>query len=277
MSVDRLGIGSFAFRYQVGIEGCIPCNPFTPFDFICAVETLGLKRLQLCENIKYAEYGADEIKRMADMARQKDITVELGLYGATPENLDRHIELAKIFDCRFIRVVIGELSGDKWTTVAAAGESIRNVLDKLRRNNITLGIENHFDITTEQIVSIIKDIDDPHVGAVLDTTNSIGFIEKPERSLELMLPYIKSVHLKDYIMQRAEASIVMSGRILGCGLLDVPGFLKKITEAAPFASVIIEQTIRRREGATPEEAALEEKQQITECVQYAKSILITEG
>jgi len=269
-----IGIGSFAFRYHIGIPACTPARPMTPFGFIDAVESLGLTRLQFCENLRYADEPTHSIRWMSELCREKGLTVELGMYGLTQENLARHIRLAEVFSSRFIRVVVGELAEDNRQSAQTALEAIRALLPELTRHHITLGIENHFDITTEQVIEIIQAIDDPHVGAVYDTTNAIGFIEHPSHTLALMLPYVKSVHLKDYRMNKVEASIVMSGQILGEGVLDTENIIRQVARVNPDASIIMEQTIRRLDGITPEQAVEMEQMQIERSIAYLKALSI---
>jgi len=123
------------------------------------------------------------------------------------------------------------------------------------------------------VLKILKNINDPYVGAVYDTTDAIYFIERPERTLELLLPYIKSIHLKDYQLRKAEASIVMSGRILGEGQLNSKEILKTVLTANPKASVIMEVTIRRKDGLSIEQVVPEERIQMERSTQYLKNLM----
>jgi len=270
----KIGIGSFTFRYAIGIEDCMPNKPMTPIDFIDAASNLGFNRIQLCENLKYAEYNTDSIISFAERAKDRNLIVELGTYGLTYDNLKKHIEIANIFNSKFIRIAIGDLCDNNIDcSYRMAIETISSIIDECKKSNIVLGLENHFDLPTPYILKILEEINDPYIGAIYDTTNAIYFIERPERTLELLLPYIKSVHLKDYQLKKAEASIVMSGRILGEGQLNSKEILKTVLTANPEASVIMETTIRRREGLSSEQVVFEEKLQIEKSTQYLKDLI----
>jgi sugar phosphate isomerase/epimerase len=269
---NRLGIGSFAFRYGVGVPSLMPAAPITPLKFIDRVVSLGLKRIQFCENIKYIDQNEKIIMAMKQRLKESDMIVELGMYGATEENLRKHINLARKLDSKFIRLVIGEFSADSKKSVHIAAGNLKKVLDECKGEGIHIGLENHFDLTTPQIIDVIEEVNDPLVGSVFDTTNGICFLERPEETLTYMLPYIKSVHLKDFKIFKTEAGITMTGQILGQGILDVKKILRTIFAQNHDASIIIELTIRRNNELSVEQVIEEENEQITCSVDCAKRI-----
>jgi sugar phosphate isomerase/epimerase len=272
MDKKKLGIGSFAYRYQVGIPACAPALPLTPIGFVEDAARLGLERIQLCENIMYADLNEQDIATLAKRIKELGLIVELGMYGVTEENLRKHIRLAKVFDGKFIRAVIGELNDDHEKAVRIAAQNLKKVLDECRRDNIHIGLENHFDLSTPDILRVIKEVNDPLVGSIFDSTNAINFLERPEETLAFMLPYIKSVHLKDFRMIKTEAGITMTGQILGQGILEVESLLKQVTAKNPEASIIVELTIRRKDGLSVDEVIKIEKDQIAQSVAYAQKI-----
>lgn len=100
---NLLGIGSFAYRYQVGNAWFRPQAPLDAFGVADDAASMGLLRIQLCENLKYLDYPADKLQRLAKYLKDKGMSVELGMYGATYDNLMRHVELAGMFDAEMIR------------------------------------------------------------------------------------------------------------------------------------------------------------------------------
>ena len=269
---NLLGIGSFAYRYQVGNTWFRPQAPLDAFGVADDAASMGLLRIQLCENLKYLDYPADKLQRLAKYLKDKGMSVELGMYGATYDNLMRHVELAGMFDAEMIRIAVGAENEGYDTDCGHLAETFRHVLrgcdDKL-----TFGIENHFDITTEEIVKVVELVDDRRLGTVFDTTNAIHLLERPEETLAKMLPYVKSVHLQDFRMETGEASITMNGTIWGLGMLDTNRILKTVAEKCPHASMIVELTVRRDTDAAPEEVIRAEKHQIHSSVENLKNQL----
>ncbi len=193
------------------------------------------------------------------------------MYGATYDNLMPMWNWRDV-DAEMIRIAVGAENEGYDTDCGHLAETFRHVLrgcdDKL-----TFGIENHFDITTEEIVKVVELVDDRRLGTVFDTTNAIHLLERPEETLAKMLPYVKSVHLKDFRMEKGEASITMNGTIWGLGMLDTNRILKTVAEKCPHASMIVELTVRRDTDAAPEEVIRAEKHQIHSSVENLKNQL----
>jgi sugar phosphate isomerase/epimerase len=273
MHKNQLGIGSFAYRYHIGIPAYHPPVPMKPLDFIVESSRLGLKRVQLCENLKYADYDASYIRTLAETAQKLGLIVEIGMNGASLENLRKHIDLARIVKSKFIRVVIGDAASGNRNTIDTIADNLKTVLDECGESGIEIGIENHFDLATPQIMRIIQKVDNDLVGSVLDTTNCVYFLERPEEALGFMLHHIKSVHLKDFCMVKTEAGITLAGQILGQGILEAKSIVKAVTSRNPDASIIIELSIRRKDGMSASGVLAAEKNQIEQSVEYAKTLI----
>ena len=272
MEKNILGIGSFAYRYSAGAHGFKPPVIIDPIAFMEDAVRMGLRRIQLCENLGYADHGENAIAAMVKRSKELNLIVEIGMFGITEENLQKHIKLARIFGANFIRIVAGDLDENHKKAVELAVKNLKAVLNECRGEGINIGLENHFDLTTPEIVQVIKRVDDPLVGSIFDSTNAISFLERPDETLDLLLPYIKSVHLKDFRMIKTEAGITMTGQVLGEGILETRKILEKVVAANPKASVIIELTKRRRDDISVDTVLEEEKAAIRNSVEYAKKL-----
>lgn len=268
----KLGISSWAFRYAVGFKGFDNPNPMGIKDFIIKSEELGYKRIQLCENLNYASCEKSQLQECSNLALEKGMDVEIGMNNLSTENIMKHIELCEIFRSKLIRLVVGNIGKTHEETYEKAFHRLKDISGMLRAKGIKIGIENHFDLPTEYIVKLIKALDTELVGAIYDTTNAIGFIEKPEYTLELLLPHIFSIHIKDYIVKKAEASYVMTGTVLGEGQLDALRVLQKVYSQNKNATVILEMTVKRRDNCSISEAILEEAIQIEKSTAKLKEL-----
>lgn len=264
----RLGIGSFAYRYAVGVSGFAPQEPMKLETFAGKAKKLGYQGIQICENFRYAEKGAEELKQAAEYISRQNLTVELGMNGIFGGTVERHLDLCHIFGSSLLRAVIGHGDMEQEVLYRKAFKTIQNIMPRLERERIVLGIENHFDLTSDNIVRLIREFDSPWVRAIYDTTNSIGFIEPPDETLEKLLPYCVSVHIKDYEIQKAEAGYQMAGMILGTGQLDVYGIVSKLKGFPDIQSAVLEMTIRRRAGADVGQVLREEEEQVRESTRY---------
>jgi len=249
----KVGIGSFAYRYAIGFSGFNPGKPMSVADFLETAARSGWKGVQLCENLGYANLSDAELAVAAAQAKRLQLFVEIGLNGLTDQTLDRHLDVAEMFGSELMRVVVGEAAVEKPLKI------LRAALPRLRSQGITLGLENHFDLTMDQLLGIVGRLGDEHVGIIFDTTNGLGFLEKPQEEIVKAQPYLVSMHIKDYTIRKVEAGYLVTGAVLGKGMLDVPAVLRCAGGAPNLRSVILEMTVKRDETA-PVDAVLHREQ-----------------
>jgi len=274
--IPQIGIGSFAFRYAIGRGEFQPPNPMTAMDFLSEAHELGFGGVQLCENLGYSSLSDDELLAIKSKADRLGLFIEIGMRYLTPENLSRHLEIAKLMSSGFLRMVLGP----QQTSPAADPEALRaksarillDALPQLRKQGVTVGIENNFDLTSDQLVRLVEDIDDKHVGLILDTTNCLGFTERPQETLEIFQPHVLSVHLKDYAVYRVEAGFIMTGTTLGEGWLDIDTLLKSILESSKVQSIIMEMCMRRNEQHTAKETLVWEREAIEKSANFLQKM-----
>ena len=260
----RVGLGSFAFRYAVGTEGFSSPRPMDCLQFLRTAHQLGYQGVQFCENLMYARSGRDELVSLGQEARKLGMFVELGMNSLTDENLARHLEIAEIVGADLTRIVLG---GERSTEpsprrVADATSILKNAIPQSRRQQVTLGIENHFDLSTSDIVAIARAIDDEQVGLIFDATNALGFLEKPADTFALMRSYLIACHIKDYRIEKIEGGYFITGARLGTGMLDVNNILPTVLALPRKISVVLESFQRRQDQWTIDEVIYWERRQI---------------
>jgi 3-oxoisoapionate decarboxylase len=264
----RLGVGSFAYRYAVGVEGFPVSEPMKPLDFVQAANAIGAAGVQLCENLSYADCSQESLASVASYCERNGMYIELGMRDLTDENLERHICIAKDVGAKLIRVVLGRRSDrPERNTEELESRSVdvlRSAIPALKEHGLQVGIENHFDLRTNRLVRIVDKVDSDHVGFVFDTTNGIGFIERPDETLSSFLPRLLSVHIKDYRIFKVEAGYELRGCVLGEGWLDYRGMLEQVLSERPDSSIILELTVRRSADQKPEDVLYRESEMIDE-------------
>ena len=275
--VPRVGIGSFAFRYAIGRGEFQPPNPMTAMDFLSEAHQLGFGGVQLCENLGFSTLSDDDLLAVKSKADRLGLFIEVGMRHLTRENLFRHLDMAELLSSRFLRMVIGKQQpfpeADPETLRTEATRILTEALPRLKEQDVTVGIENNFDLISERLVMIVKDINDEHVGMILDTTNCLGFTERPQETLQVFQPHILSVHIKDYVIHKVEAGFVMTGAPLGEGWLDIESFLKAILEFNEVHSIIMEMCMRREDQHTVEETLAWEREAIEKSASFLQKTL----
>jgi sugar phosphate isomerase/epimerase len=258
----RVGIGSFAYRYAIGFSGFNPANPMSLADFLETAAHGGWEGVQLCENLGYADLSDADLAAVAAQAKRLHLFVEIGLHGLTERNLNRHLDVAEMFGSDLIRVVVGETGAED------SLKMLRSVRQRLRSQRISLGLENHFDLTMGQLLDIVRQLDGEQFGIIFDTTNGLGFLEKPQEELVKAQPYLVSMHIKDYTIRKVEAGYFVTGAVLGKGSLDVPAVLRCAFGAPNLRSIILELTVKRDETAPVDAVIRRERAAVLESRDY---------
>ena len=80
------------------------------------------------------------------------------------------------------------------------------------------------------------------MGICLDTVNSFGALEGPEVVVEALAPYTVNLHVKDFIIRRANhmMGFAIEGTPAGQGRLDIPWLLERLRAAGRDPNAIIE-------------------------------------
>ncbi len=220
----KIGISSFTFPFACGVHPSQrPKEPFDPMDIVLKSKELGADCVQYGDNMPLENYSDDYLKSLGQRAAMLGITLEMGMREARPERILRYIAIAKLTGAKLIRCILDGVNGSYEPSVDEACDSIQKILPSLIENDIILGIENHDRLPADDYARIAGRIDDPHVGLVVDTTNSLSTEEPTIEVLEKMAPYCVCLHVKDYKIHRANSGmgLIIVGECPGKGRQDI--------------------------------------------------------
>ncbi|MCL2479868.1 MAG: sugar phosphate isomerase/epimerase, partial [Treponema sp.] len=258
--LDQIGLGSYAFRYAARKK----VNPMDAVSFIEETARLGLRRALICENLNYCDCGDDYFKKIAETAGRLGITIDVGMRGYSAENIKKHIHIAGMLGAKNIRTVLGPNTETLPKNCAEikkdALESIGSIADQLEKADLFLGLENHFDLTANELADIVTRIGSKHVGFIFDSTNCIGLIEKPIDVLRMMKKNLFSVHLKDFECIKTDGGYLFNGVDMGKGSLDIDTMVNEAISCNPGACFYVEYAIYPPKGINEEELLAWEKE-----------------
>ncbi len=241
-----LGIGSWTYPYHCGLGAQIK-DEFVLKDILSPKELIekcvhhGVRCVQICENRPLDIYSSQELIEIADFAKKQGVVIEVGMRGATPENLNKMLDICIKLESKLLRCVVDTTGFEP--TPAEIIENFKAVLPILQENGIVLGIENHDRFKACVFAEIIATLNDSHYGIILDTTNSLSQEEPLEEVLNHLAKYTVSLHLKDYTIRRSAGTIGLEivGTPVGQGRLQVENILERVSnEAQQDFSTIIE-------------------------------------
>ena len=236
----RLGIGSYTFAWAIGVPGHLPARPLTAFDLLEETARLGVRLMQICDNLPLTRLSPAELEQFTARARELNIQVELGTLGLSSDNLRAYLQLARRFQCPFVRVVV-DSPGDEPTPDEIVAR-LRPLLNEFAAANVFLAIENHDRLRSEILAEIVERLGTERVGICLDTVNSFGSLEGPDVVVPTLAPYTLCLHAKDFTISRVShrMGFILEGCPAGQGQLNLPWLLSHLGKSRHPFNVILE-------------------------------------
>ena len=226
------GLNPYGLTYHLGLQGmgtprANPNGTGLP-GFIALAQELGAKALELWEGWLKDMSDAD----LAALRAQLD---GLGMARVVSSGLQHGdmallIRAALALKTRYIRFALTPiLCGDRAAAGPRWGELVASVRAKLAAyvplaaaNGLTILIENHQDFTSRELVGFCEEFG-PAVRIVYDTGNSFPVAEAPLDFTEMVAPYVRHVHLKDYRVQWTDEGLLLVRCAIGDGAVPFAG------------------------------------------------------
>ncbi|RYG31943.1 sugar phosphate isomerase/epimerase, partial [bacterium] len=201
----RLGIGTYALAWNIGIPGFEPEEPLDVFGVLDIARELEVQAVQYADNLPLETLLGADLDRLEAQAREAGIVLEVGARGLDMPRIERCIELAERFGSGFVRLVV-DSAGDEPTPQEAVARL--NVLKpKLEAHGVKLAIENHDRFPSKTLARMIEKLGPDRYAICRDTANSLGCLEGPKQVMRVLAPYTVNVHIKDVKVERANHNL----------------------------------------------------------------------
>ena len=232
----RLGISSYTYGWAVGTEQQRPPDALGARELIDTARALGVRVVQLCDNLPTATWEAANVEKIAHEAKRAGVAIEVGTRGTGPDHLRHFCEIARRLGSPILRLVID--TTDDHPDLDEVQRRLREAMSK----GIAIAIENHDRFPAEALARLVSEFPREQVGICLDTANSLGVPEILERVVERLGPYVLNLHLKDFAITRLPhmQGFAVEGRPLDQGKLDVPGLLARLKDFGRDPNAILE-------------------------------------
>jgi sugar phosphate isomerase/epimerase len=240
----RIGLSMYGTPYSMGLSPASDRAAFTAYDLIEQATTFGLAGIELP-----AALLTERPEDIGEHARARNLFITVDTGGVDPEALAQVFEIAARAGSPTVRTVVGgaKLGGDRRAMAGRWQPFLADVLVNLttatkaaEQAGVTLAVENHQDLASEELLMLCETIASPNFGITLDTGNPLGTGEEPIDYFRRVAPHVKNVHLKDYRVFAADAGYRLARCALGQGVIDFPALLGILASAAPDVSMAIE-------------------------------------
>ncbi len=236
----RIGIGSYAYTWSIGVSGQEPAHPMSVHTFLDRAYDLGAECVQLADNFPLEKYSHSTLKKIKEHALRLEMPVEIGMRGVIPEQLGHFLRMAHFFQSPILRVILD--APGFIPSVEEVCTIIRSHLSALRSLRVKLAIENHDRLTARAFRKIVMQTDPEWVGICLDSVNSFGCGECFAETSEILLPHTINLHVKDFQIRRVShhMGFEVTGTPAGQGMLPIPSLLERLEKLGRCQSAILE-------------------------------------
>ncbi|MFD5291922.1 sugar phosphate isomerase/epimerase family protein [Streptomyces rochei] len=231
------GISTYAYFWRISDRAP---EPMTLPAMLRDTAALGGEVFQICD---YAPIESYDAARLADVRATADdlgLTLELGTRGIRPEHLLKYLDTAGELGVTLVRSMLN--TADHRPDTAEAVALLKEAVPRYADAGVTLGLETYEQVATDDLVDVVRAVDDPHLGIVLDPGNSVARLERPVDVVAATAPYVVNIHVKDFAFTRRDGWVgfTYAGCPLGEGLLDHDGMVAAVRPAERGINQIVE-------------------------------------
>jgi len=190
---------------------------------------------------------------------------------AAARDLVAHLAHAKNIGAKVMRIV-----GGSWRTRPESfalhkrrlAGMLKKVVPAAQDHGIIMAIENHMDLTADQMVDLIGTLDSPWLGVCLDTGNNLRLHEDPVAVAAKLAPLARATHIKDLGVLRGNPKdfAFWPSVPLGKGLVDLVQVLSLLKKARYKGLLAIEVDYLHPDFGDEDSA-------VAKSVKYLKSVL----
>jgi sugar phosphate isomerase/epimerase len=267
----KLGLSSYTYTWAVGVPGSMPVKPLSSYDLVDKAAASGLNLVQIADNLPLEKMKESELIGLKKYSADKDVEIEIGGRGLTPEHTVKCLEAAKSLNSPILRMVIDGAGFEP--ELNSVISSIKELVPEFKSRKIKLALENHDRFKAREFEKIILGVGSEWVGICLDSVNSMGAGEGFEEVSKILLPYTINLHIKDFTIRRVshKMGIIIEGVPAGKGMLNIRELLNKLYFTNSCGSVILELWTPPEKEI--EATILKEKKWADESIEYLKTVL----
>ena len=113
-------------------------------------------------------------------------------------------------------------------------KAVRGIRSRIARLGIKLAVENHGgDLQAREMKMMVEAVGTDVMGVCLDSGNPVWMLEDPHMTLEMLIPYAETSHVRDSAVWKVPEGIAVRWVNMGEGNVDIDGWIQKFVAAKP--------------------------------------------
>jgi len=249
----KVGIGSYAFRWSIGIGDYRPETPMGPVELLHTAASIGAEVLQFADNLPLDIASEAVISDLRKASLETGVEVQLGTNSLDAAHLVRQRALADVLKAPVIRIAPGAADmADEATLV----QRLRAEGDAFAKLGCLVTLENHFRLAPAGLADLVTRVAHDNVRVCLDVANSVANREWPEATIRTLAPHAGNLHIKDYEISLDPHGVGMHivGVPLGEGRMDIDLVLAELAACGREIDAIVEHWLPKDRFSTHDEA-----------------------
>jgi 3-oxoisoapionate decarboxylase len=240
------------------IDGSVGGNQFTPVQFLDYLSSIKLTWAMVSLNAAALQDEAG-IRQIRDHADRLGIKLQLAFGSVCPsarafnaqngpleDQVARALKASQIFGAKCMRCILG---GDPERPqiemhIENMIKAVRAIRSRVADSGIKLAVENHGgDLQAREMKMMIEAIGTDIMGVCLDSGNPVWMLEDPHMTLETLIPYAETSHVRDSAVWKVPEGIAVRWVNMGDGNVDIDGWIRKFVQAKPGMPIIFENLV----------------------------------
>jgi len=232
-----VGLCVFGLTYHCGLTwaGTPKANPqpFTTEQIIELASGSGLSHVELSPRLM-GDLSPERLDMLRGYALERGLGFVVAGERVGEAGLRDALQVAERLGAPTVRCTLsGVLCGDRrgfpggWRAhLQHCTAELERVLPEAERLKIAIGVENHQDADSEDLLALCRRFESCYLGITLDCANPLAVMEEPVAFAERLAPYLRHAHLKDYRLHPAPNGFRLVRCALGEGVVDYPALFR---------------------------------------------------
>jgi 3-oxoisoapionate decarboxylase len=241
----KFGLTAYGTVFAMGIHSLATSKRITAVKLLEMAQSYGLQGAE----IPYDMVLDADLDELSEYAREHKLFINIAAGGFDPIVLKEALRIGQQVGAIAIRTVVGgaKFGGDRrhmagsWQSfLQSILHSFQEVMKSADSTGPYLTVENHQDLTSEELIWLCESIGNERFGITLDTGNPLATAEEPVDFFRRMAPFVKNVHLKEYAIYSSEDGYRLVRKPLGQGVINFPELLRIMNETNPHVTMSVE-------------------------------------